>query len=357
VATDQLAEARKTLKKAEELAAKPSPEILIRLGLYGYLFLGDAKRAVPLLQKARKGGGSKTLTALALTAAYARLNDMDKATAELKTVRKLWPWMNAAMERVNAVGHFQNRQRATENYIDPLLKAGMPEWPYGFKGRAEHRLRNAELQALYRGRPKKEFGTTPFGSRYELLYDGKGNVTAKTVSGPLVGTYVIERDRLCHRNNMTLMGRKYCGEVYRNPKSSPQTNDRYIRINLWGAFRYSFQPYKKKSLDRLAGEKKLTGAEIKAAFSGAKTSTTNSYGTFILVWKADGTMTGKEKSGRVPPDDGKWWVKGNRYCRKWTKWFGGEEECFGVTLDGDQVKFWRADGSDTSPTSTLTLTK
>ncbi len=111
------------------------------------------------------------------------------------------------------------------------------------------------------------------------------------------------------------------------------------------------------SVDALAGEKKLTGAEIKAAFSGAKTLGSNYFGTFITVWKADGTMTGKEKSGAVPDDEGKWWVKRDRLCRKWNWWNGGEEACFGVTLDGDKVKWWQADGSDRYPNSPFTLTK
>jgi len=111
------------------------------------------------------------------------------------------------------------------------------------------------------------------------------------------------------------------------------------------------------SVDAVAGEKKLTGAEIKAAYTGAKTVTTRSYGTFIAVWKADGTIAGKEKQGGFPPDKGKWWVKGDTLCRKWGAWAGGIEECFGVSLNGKKVKLWRADGSDAYPNSPITLTK
>ncbi len=108
------------------------------------------------------------------------------------------------------------------------------------------------------------------------------------------------------------------------------------------------------SVDALAGEKKLTGAEIKAAYSDAKISAKNQTGTFLTVWKANGTMTGEFPNG---PDKGKWWIKGDTLCRQWTGWPRGDRACFGVTLDGDKVKWWRTDGSQVSPGSSWTLSK
>ena len=108
------------------------------------------------------------------------------------------------------------------------------------------------------------------------------------------------------------------------------------------------------SVDALAGDKKLTGPEIKVAFSAAKTFRTHAEGTFLTVWKADGTMAGEFVNG---PDTGKWWVKGDTLCRQWTGWPRGDRACFGITLDGDKVKWWRADGSQVSPGSSWTLTK
>lgn len=110
------------------------------------------------------------------------------------------------------------------------------------------------------------------------------------------------------------------------------------------------------SVDALAGAKKLTGAEINAAYSGAKMSFKTSYGTFPSVWKTDGTMTSQDIAG-VVPDKGKWWVEGDRICRVWNLWFAAKEECFSVTLDGETVKWWRADGSEMYVNSPITLTK
>ncbi len=111
------------------------------------------------------------------------------------------------------------------------------------------------------------------------------------------------------------------------------------------------------SADALAGDKKLTGPEIKAAYSDAKTIFTNSGGTWLVVWKADGTMTGIRKNKEDFPDKGKWWVKGDTFCREWGYWMGGIERCFGVTLDGEIVKWWRTDGSQSTHYRSFTLTK
>ena len=84
---------------------------------------------------------------------------------------------------------------------------------------------------------------------YETLLDGKSNYTVKIRGRSdqrTVGTYMIDRDMICFRNNTTVMGRKYCGEVYRNPEGSPKTNDEYVRINLYGKWRFSVKPLEKK---------------------------------------------------------------------------------------------------------------
>ena len=124
------------------------------------------------------------------------------------------------------------------------------------------------------------------------------------------------------------------------------------------------------SVDALAGEKKLTGPEIKAAFSDAHTTFTPKFSSAIqnsplfVVWKADGTMTLGDDGGYFQ-GEGKWWVKSDRFCRQWTSAFqrmpfgspGSKEECFGVTLDGEKVNWRRVDGSEMNPDWSATFTK
>ncbi len=117
------------------------------------------------------------------------------------------------------------------------------------------------------------------------------------------------------------------------------------------------------SADALAGDKKLNGAEIKAAYSDAKTSFTSILGKWFVDWKADGSMIGKDKEGSWP-DKGIWWVDGDRFCFKWTTRVHPtpresvfSPRCFTVTLDGEKTKWWRADGSQMYPGMPMTLTK
>ena len=110
------------------------------------------------------------------------------------------------------------------------------------------------------------------------------------------------------------------------------------------------------SVDALAGEQKLTGAEIKAAYSDAKFSFKNSGGTYLQVFEADGTMTVKGV-GNSWQDEGKWRVAGDRICRKWKKRTIGVERCFDITRNGNEFKWWHANGIQVNPGSSFTLLK
>ena len=66
-------------------------------------------------------------------------------------------------------------------------------------------------------------------------------------------------------------------------------------------------------------------------------------------------MTGK--AGRLSfylgssKDQGKWWVKGNRLCQKWTRWLDSAENCIRIKIDGEKLTWRRDDGM----TGTATL--
>ncbi len=240
-------EAREALRHALTLAPKPAPGLLSQVG-FDHLLLGEAKRAEALLLRARKSGASGLVTALYLTAAYAQLDDMEKARAELEAVRGYWRWMSIAFLRVSHA-HFRNQQRVSGNFFDPLLKAGVPEWPYGFKGRAENRLRNEDLKALFFGHPWVATGISSRGTPSASLSDGDGNYRwveadnhTKTKSH---GTLTVERDMVCFRIDAIQMGRKFCGEVYRNPDGSADESDEYSRVDFWGTHKFSIKPLEK----------------------------------------------------------------------------------------------------------------
>jgi hypothetical protein len=97
--------------------------------------------------------------------------------------------------------------------------------------------------------------------------------------------------------------------------------------------------------------KKLTGVEIKTAFSGARAYSTVEGGRIFQVdYKPDGTIEGLLE-GRVNArqggrsDTGKWWVDGDTLCRKWSSFGEGKEDCASVALNGTDFSMYRKDGA------------
>jgi adenylate cyclase len=243
MASERPEEAREAYASALAISPKPSPELLLAAG-EGYLLLGDAAKAAALLERARDGGISRLLTAPRLAAAYSRLGDMEKARAELEAVRRTWAWVNVAWYRVS-LAHVRNARRVAEFFLDPLLKAGLSDWPFGFQGRPRDRLRGADLEALFRGSPRQEIlGRVAY--LYLNLHDGDGNWRSVRPNNHSIvlqsGTNVIKGDMLCVRSEAVYMGRETCSEVYRNPDGSPKTNDEYLRTDLYTLRRFSIKP-------------------------------------------------------------------------------------------------------------------
>ena len=85
-----------------------------------------------------------------------------------------------------------------------------------------------------------------------------------------------------------------------------------------------------------AAEKKLDGAGIKAALTGARVYIRG--GDVQADFRADGTMAVAHVRGSS--DTGKWWVEGDRYCRKWNSWAGAEKRCFFLYRDGNKLRFY-----------------
>ena len=98
------------------------------------------------------------------------------------------------------------------------------------------------------------------------------------------------------------------------------------------------------SVESLAAERKLTGNEIMSTHSGHTFRFKASTGsTGEISYKADGTMVGKKYSGAL--DAGKWWVKDDKFCRRWKRWRGGNWDCFQIYSTGDKrYKGVRTDG-------------
>lgn len=107
----------------------------------------------------------------------------------------------------------------------------MPAWPYGFEGRAEDRLDGGALENVvfsheWMGRGKN-------GEVFLRRTAADGRTTHRTAKEHLTGTVTVEDDRYCQKFPAVLLGRKYCGYVYRNPEGTPDHGDAYVDVDVF----------------------------------------------------------------------------------------------------------------------------
>jgi hypothetical protein len=94
---------------------------------------------------------------------------------------------------------------------------------------------------------------------------------------------------------------------------------------------------------------KLGASEIKDTFTGSRVELDTPLGTTIPVqFTDDGLMSGTAGSLAsvlgAPKDRGRWWVKDDRLCTKWFRWFDAEEQCLTIHMKDERVFWRRADG-------------
>lgn len=75
-------------------------------------------------------------------------------------------------------------------------------------------------------------------------------------------------------------------------------------------------------------------------------------GEFPLNYRSNGVVDGDGEAlglGRfiAPRDSGRWWVRGDRLCQQFTKWYDGAPMCFELTRTGPGRLHWRRDNGET----------
>jgi hypothetical protein len=114
----------------------------------------------------------------------------------------------------------------------------MPQWPTGYKVSGATPLSNLELQKLV-------FGHTWFGrsqNKYETFAQKTtedGEVTYLQFGTNWEGTVSIDKNRLCYQIPALLMGRSFCGYVYRNPQGNRENKDEYIAVDVFDVHHFS----------------------------------------------------------------------------------------------------------------------
>ncbi len=212
------AEALSAMDTVSRLNPRPPPYVHSYRGFVLYMN-GRYQEAVAALQRVDAPKQSDFgLETLAM--AYARLGQLAEARAAVATLLERWP--NDSIEGLRLVYAHHRRPEDLAQRLDALREAGLPEWPYDFRGRPEDRLDADAIRRLTFGRTWD--GHLAEGEPFFQQTNTNGEVAHRRPFGMLVGAATVEDDMLCVQSPAIAMGRKRCGPVYRLPEGSHGTD-------------------------------------------------------------------------------------------------------------------------------------
>jgi GntR family transcriptional regulator/MocR family aminotransferase len=89
----------------------------------------------------------------------------------------------------------------------------------------------------------------------------------------------------------------------------------------------------------------LTGEQLRRTLTGATILIKTYYGVPCTIeLLEDGRMLGRAGHANEDCDEGRWWVEGDLYCRKWNNWSYGEAGDYQVTVQDNHIRWWRPGG-------------
>ncbi len=250
-------EAVSEMDAALRLNPKP-PSGVYRLSGFILFMAHRYEQAIDLLIKARTATPSDP-SHEELAMAYAQKDRLDEAKVEIDGMLKLWPAANLTYYRVLYAHH--KREEDLDFRIAALREAGLPQWPYDYDGRAENRLKGGEIQRLIHDRNwyGRRVGAEDFvrentkdgrvGFRDPEAHPGRSRSTYM-----LHGTLSIEGDMLCYQYEEFLLGRRYCGNVFRNPDGSHEEKNAYVDVNAIVIDYFTVSPDSRVKSDNIAGQ-------------------------------------------------------------------------------------------------------
>jgi adenylate cyclase len=218
-------EARATVESALRLNPKPAPGALFLAGI-GFFADGQYERAVEAVKQARDARPTHETSRLYLASAYAHLGRMGAAKAEVEALLEIIPIANLEYYRVRDA--YYKREEDLTTYIDGLRKAGMSEWPFGFRGDEEDRLDGRTLKAVTLGHTW--MGRHANGVQFVQQISRTGIIAYRSRTSFLTGTAEVYGNMLCQQFEGYIMDRRLCGHVYRNPTGTREKNDEYISV-------------------------------------------------------------------------------------------------------------------------------
>jgi adenylate cyclase len=233
----QHAEALAAMDRVLLLDPKPRPQFYDYYGLVLYMNRRYEDAVATLLKIQPDEQSDFGVEVLAM--AYARLGRTDDARRAIEMLlTKKSPARSLVYLRV-IYGHHQ-RKEDLDHRLDALRDAGLPEWPFDFRGRSEDRLDGAAIQALAVG--KTWNGHQHTGEPFLMQVSARGDYVQRAPQGMVTGKITFEADRMCMQSAAVLLGRKFCSPVYRNPGGSSEKQNEYVFPDVATVWYFSVAP-------------------------------------------------------------------------------------------------------------------
>lgn len=198
-----------------------------------FLLHGDYARAIETLERARAETRRPDGIYVLLAAAYARAGRLNEARDAVAEARRRVPVMSVELCRV-LYAPFRN-DRDLELILDAIRAAGLPQWPFDFRGDDRDRLNGADISRLAFGRTW--LGRTEAGEPALLQFSRDGSTAFRTPTQIATGTAFVDREMLCQQSENVLLGRPRCGPVYR--RTHDPGEPAYTYVNAFTVFHFS----------------------------------------------------------------------------------------------------------------------
>ncbi|WP_164924070.1 adenylate/guanylate cyclase domain-containing protein [Sinorhizobium fredii] len=192
-------------------------------GLVFYL-QRDYAKAIDNFERARDGspGNGEFVTPLAM--AYVRAGRLDDARAAVADGIRLQDGRDCLAGWRLSHAHFRKQDLAF--ILEGLREAGLPEWPFGFKGDERERLNGDEIASTVIGKLLRG-KTEPSGSPALMQIGLNGSAAFRSATQLMTETVSIKGDMLCEQSE-NAFGQADCGPVYRRANSPDETIFAYV---------------------------------------------------------------------------------------------------------------------------------
>ena len=220
------------IETALRLNPKPTPDIEIYIGIV-FFINSQYKRAEEALSRAAEEQINSDWLWLHLAAVQGLLGYQEKAANTVANLMARYP--NSGVEYYRQRDTYFRDPADLEKLLTGLRAAGLPEWPFDFRGVESDRLNEQELRNIIDN--KTWAGKHFLGTEFFQHIDHSGSMAYRSQNSVQTGTVRIRQGMLCQRFDGTALDKDLCGYVYRNPDGASGTRNDYI-VSLPASLRY-----------------------------------------------------------------------------------------------------------------------